>query len=649
MAVITLNPENDTYVSLTPGDQINGVGGNDTLTASDGGNQLYGGDGNDVLNGGGGSDLLVGDSFSNFIYSNIIRGFGGHDTIVSLSTLDAVYAGAGNDTVTSFAQQTSQVLDGGIGQDTLEMSALVNVNLPVNVTFGAIFVFTIGAVSSATYMNFESLRVTLGTGANTVVGSSGNDRILTGYLNGTNATVQFDAGFVRAGQGDDQVAFNGLARVGSGIQRMSGGTGQDSLTWTGGEAAIADLTIDAASGNMFANGLRFATFDNFETLNFRTFEAITGAFGYTGISGADILDIDALSAVINTLGGNDSISIGINSGGGTVSGGTGDDLLRSEIYNTSAITLNGDQGNDTVQGGGGVAILNGGDGNDVIQSSNSHSQLFGGNGNDTLSISFDQIHVGTGNVLIDGGAGRDVLDVTLLFTNANLTLDLSTPTITLANGAIITGVEGIRLISSFGNDDITASNDARGAAFNTVYSSFGNDTLRASANGASLDGASGNDMLFGAAGDDVLIGGSSADTMRGGAGNDRLIGGTDRDFMVGGIGGDVFALLNGFESGITALARDLIVDFTKAEGDRIDLAAIDAVVLAGPIVNDAFDFIGTTAFGNVAGELRSEKVNLAGTVNDHTLISGDTNGDGVADFTIEVRGLITFVAADFIL
>ena len=167
------------------------------------------------------------------------------------------------------------------------VSSLSGENNPINMTFGAVFVFTIGGINGATYMNFESVQVTLGTGANTITGGNGNDRLFTAYLNGSNATVEFDAGFVRGEGGDDSIAFNGLTRTGSGIQRMDGGIGTDALSWTGGNAVIADLAIDAAKGTMFANGAKFATFKNFETVSTRTFTAITGAFSYSGFSGVD--------------------------------------------------------------------------------------------------------------------------------------------------------------------------------------------------------------------------------------------------------------------------------------------------------------------------------------------------------------------------
>ena len=64
---------------------VNGLGGNDTPTASAGGNQLYGGGGEDVLNGGAGNDVLQGDDSINFSLVNILNSFAADDRINSMS------------------------------------------------------------------------------------------------------------------------------------------------------------------------------------------------------------------------------------------------------------------------------------------------------------------------------------------------------------------------------------------------------------------------------------------------------------------------------------------------------------------------------------------------------------------------------------
>ena len=58
--------------------------------------------------------------------------------------------------------------------------------------------------------------------------------------------------------------------------------------------------------------------------------------------------------------------------------------------------------------------------------------------------------------------------------------------------------------------------------------------------------------------------------------------------------------------------------------------------------NQAFTFIGKSAFHEKPGELRVEKV-AAGVV-----VSGDVNGDGTADFSIAVQKMASLVKGDFV-
>ena len=85
----------------------------------------------------------------------------------------------------------------------------------------------------------------------------------------------------------------------------------------------------------------------------------------------------------------------------------------------------------------------------------------------------------------------------------------------------------------------------------------------------------------------------------------------------------------------------MITDFSHAQADKIDLAAIDANSdVAG---NQAFSFIGTALYSSVAGQLRTS---IVGSV---TTIAGDVNGDGVSDFHIQLTGAVALVAGDFVL
>lgn len=69
--------------------------------------------------------------------------------------------------------------------------------------------------------------------------------------------------------------------------------------------------------------------------------------------------------------------------------------------------------------------------------------------------------------------------------------------------------------------------------------------------GVAMAGGSGDDRLVGGHGDDILSGGDGADVLAGGVGDDDLVGGRGADRFVVGDG------------------KDVITDFTAAEGDRV--------------------------------------------------------------------------------
>jgi hypothetical protein len=81
-----------------------------------------------------------------------------------------------------------------------------------------------------------------------------------------------------------------------------------------------------------------------------------------------------------------------------------------------------------------------------------------------------------------------------------------------------------------------------------------------------------------------------------------------------------------------------VFDFSRVQGDRIDLHLIDAITGRG---DDAFTLVG--GFTRVAGQLVSQF-----TV-DHYVVSGDVNGDGVADFALNVFSDAPLIASDSIL
>lgn len=270
-------------------------------------------------------------------------------------------------------------------------------------------------------------------------------------------------------------------------------------------------------------------------------------------------------------------------------GSGGDTLIGSDLANL----IDGGAGSDQLLGNGGDDTLRGGAGND---------QLEGGSGNDTLSG-------GDGDDVLIGGAGNDVLD-------GGAGVDT----------ASYAGVSAALLVSL-----ALSGAQATGA---------GNDTLTGIEN---LIGGTGADILTGDDAANVIDGGNGADQLSGGGGADILIGGGGRDTLKGGLGGDVFRFaVVGDLPGTTTSTADTILDFSIAQGDRIDLSGIDAIKQTAS-VNDAFTWIGSAAFTKHAGELRYVVTAGVG------LVSGDIDGNGVADFAIRIDGAPTLTAHDFLL
>ena len=181
------------------------------------------------------------------------------------------------------------------------------------------------------------------------------------------------------------------------------------------------------------------------------------------------------------------------------------------------------------------------------------------------------------------------------------------------------------------------------AGDDTIRAGEGNDRLLGMAGRDLLKGELGNDRLFGGIGNDTIIGGGGNDRLHGGFGDDRLageggndilLGGPGADVLIGGAGEDRFLFGNAGHT-TNGLVVDLILDFDAA--DIIDLVAIDADRTAAG--DQAFDLIGGAAFSGTAGEIRFAS----------GVLSGDTDGDAAADFSIRVSGAGILNVNDFAL
>ena len=206
-----------------------------------------------------------------------------------------------------------------------------------------------------------------------------------------------------------------------------------------------------------------------------------------------------------------------------------------------------------------------------------------------------------------------------------------------------TPVDDHLLEGGSGDDRLTAASgddQLRGlAGDDTLDGGGGDDRLSGGSEDDHLLGGDGDDQLRGDSGDDLLDGGAGADYLFGLDGDDVLIGGLGRDELSGNQGADRFVLDD--VAGSAAQYPDQLLDFRAYERDKIDISGIDANSQSQQ--DDAFAFIEDDPFSGSAGELRysaSEGV---------TYLYGDVNGDGEADFGLELLGVSSLSVDDIVL
>jgi hypothetical protein len=270
-----------------------------------------------------------------------------------------------------------------------------------------------------------------------------------------------------------------------------------------------------------------------------------------------------------------------------ISLGGGDDVVTNTGHITGMVLLG--IGNDTYIGGNFTDSVSDDGGDDVYKL---------GGGDDSATF------IGSGHDLFDGGSGQDTIGTFLagpVFINLD-TKAVTVPALSqtlLASSMVATG--GSASIKSF-------------------------------------------EVVVAGGGADVIVGAAVAEQFNGNGGDDTFVGGGGGDTLSGGTGLDTFVYLKVSDSGNTKATRDTIQDFDNpgaTAGDKIDLSAIDAIA-ASKATNDAFLLIADdTPFTKAAGELR-----ILHEI-DTTLVQGDVNGDGKADFTIALVGVLGLTADDF--
>jgi len=401
------------------GDRLNGIEGiigssfADILTGNTGDNYLGGGAGDDLLIGGAGADQLEGGSgIDTASYASSKLGVtvdlhlsGGQGGVGDafgdiLSSIENVTGSNFADTFIS--DSDANVFNGGLGVDTVSYAKSefvgVTVNLVTNVNHG-------GDAEGDKLVNIENL---IGTSFDdSLTGNDGNNRI-------------------DGGDGNDTLT------AGAGIDVLLGGKGNDTFVLAGNLTAADKIDGGAEDKNTDRDVLLLdgdystgVVFTATTVVNIETIDLAAGHKYKLTLNNAT--NTHGLTVDGSTLGSSDSL------------------ILNGAAETSSALTVTGGAGADTIIGGRG---------NDIIE---------GGGSADTLS----------------GGLGFDI--VTYIHSAAGVTVDLGNPANNMgdAAGDILSGFEQI---TGSNNDDVLT-----GDSSNNIF-----------------DGARGNDTITGGGGSDTV-------------------------------------------------------------------------------------------------------------------------------------------------
>ncbi|MBA1244301.1 calcium-binding protein [Pseudomonas japonica] len=309
----------------------------------------------------------------------------------------------------------------------------------------------------------------------------------------------------------------------------------------------------------------------------------------------------------------------------------------------------GTPGNDAIVDVFGVRnVMYGGTGDDELNggfSSDSVSVLIGGSGRDELNAisavnilrfnsvtdSYRDATTGHWDYVYNFDTTRDKLDLTALgYTGigdghgSTLKVMYNETTDTTYLKSFDADASGQRFELGFGGHDYAFS-DANFVALLAGTSHA--DQLTGSDQAATLAGYEGRDTLVGGSADERLDGGTGGDTLTGGTGADA--------FVFHSIGDSVRADGPGGTGG-----RDLIADFSAAEGDTVDLSSLgftgfgnglngtlkvsvnaagDKTALKSPETDSAGNHFEVFFNGNLAGDLNRDTVIFANTTGDKVI------------------------------
>ena len=376
-----------------------------------------------------------------------------------------------------------------------------------------------------------------------------------------------------------------------------------------------------------------------------------GAGGhFSGGAGADVLlSYEGSNAYTAYMLSPEGVTVNLATGRGQGGDAEGDVLIGIQRVTGSAYddTLTGDEQDNYLQGGAGADLMDGGGGIDTasfhptrwhegvtvdlevtdaegwtvvgggrdgaVDKVKNIENLAGSHGDDTLrgDSNVNKLEGWGGSDVLEGRGGADILDGGSVRED-----DSDTASYESSPG-------GVTVDLTLTDPQLTENNhDAAG------------DTLIDIEN---LVGSNHSDWLMGDDGENVL---------KGGAGTDMLDGGDGVDTLYGGTGADTFIF---YYEGV--LSPDVVKDFSGSggDGDKLDLSKLKLDMEAGATLT--FLAAKGAAFTGVAGQVkwRWGGEDTPTEDDDVTHVQVDMNGDGNADFQVDLTEWHTVTVADLIL
>ncbi len=572
---------------------FNGTAGDDTINGSNEADDIHPGAGADIINAGDGNDRIFIDDLNEVSPGEQINGGSGYDTLIAVTREglpDDSYYDISGAVLTSIEQIGTTLAELGvhqqaIGLTTAQLSAANNI-------VGMFYLTNSGSVTLSGVTAVDRVSFTLNPGGNefNLTNFSSVTEVLVGGGEG-NDTVFGMAGidYIYARGGDDILFGNGgndQIIGGAGNDTIYGGADNDTL-----EGDLGDDILNGGAGNDYIDGE-----DGTDTATYE--DSVLGvSVDLNRQYGQDTLGsgIDTLREIENLIGSDQSDRLIGDGGANVLTGRGGADLLTGGIgadtfsdslanhdnntitdfaigdrivftngnlasfnfsftgntltYTGGSLTLSGGLVGTLVlsaASGGGVQLafqsngIAGTDGNDTINGSAQTDIIDGLGGDDTINGlgGNDVLTGGAGADTIDGGDGIDTVDYSAENYFARIYVNLGSLPRDVFFGQILGAGQAI---NSFGNTDTLI----------------------------------GIENIITGDGEDYIVGNGAANRIETGIGIDYLEGGGGADVLIGGAGDDVYL--------VSQTEGDVIIEY--AGGGIDEIRTFDAVFNLGAYAN----------------------------------------------------------------